>query len=189
MINLYKAKITDFTQADYTDMYSLLECDIKDKIDVKKERQRKQSLAGYILFYQAVGELFPENRFKITFNENGKPLCDGCFFNISHSGDCVVCVVADEPVGVDVQQVNTIKKRSNYKFLNKKEVDYVNQCDELVSKRYIEIFTKKEAALKMLGLSIANAASIDTFSDEFCFKIYEKDGFYLTVCTKTVSIM
>lgn len=190
MIKLYRAKITDFTQADYTDMYSLLERAIKDKIDTKKqEYKKKQSLAGYILFYRATCDLFGQTKLKITFNENGKPLCERCFFNISHSGDFVVCAVGDEPVGVDIQQIKTIKKRSRYKFLNQKEIDYVNQCDKLVSERYLEVFTKKEAALKMLGLSMSSAASIDTFSSKFCFQTYENDGFYLTVCTKNVSIM
>ena len=50
MIKLYKAQITDFTQADYANLYSLLERAIREKIDAKvTEKSHFQSLAGYIL--------------------------------------------------------------------------------------------------------------------------------------------
>ncbi len=190
MIRQYEAKITDFTQADYAKQYSLLECAIRDKIDEKKqERNKMQSLAGYILLYRAVKELYKKTKIKITFNKYGKPLCDVCFFNISHSNELVVCAVGDEPLGIDIQQVKTIHQRSRYKFFNDKENDYVNQYENFVSKRYIEIFTKKEAALKMLGLSLSHAAAIDTFSKEFCFETQEKDGFFVTLCRKNIPIM
>lgn len=40
MIKIYSALITDFTQADYTNAYSLLENALKEKIDAKKKRKR-----------------------------------------------------------------------------------------------------------------------------------------------------
>lgn len=190
MIKLYKAKITDFTQADYTQWYSLLECAIREKIKSKHNAIiQKQSLLGYMLFYQAIKELYPKKQFEITFNEYGKPLCDFCYFNISHSEEQVVCVVSDAPVGVDIQRVKTITPRAAYKFFNNRENSYVNQNENLISTRYIEIFTKKEAAVKMLGLSLAHAGSIDTFSNEYSFKTQETDGFYLSVCQKNTRIL
>ncbi len=190
MIKLYTAKTTDFTQADYTNQYSLLECAIREKIDAKnKEISRNQSLAGYILLYRSIGELFPQKTLTISFNEQGKPLCDFCHFSISHSADRVVCVVSDKPVGVDIQQIRPVKPRKSYMLFNEKENDYVNQNTELISQRYIEIFTKKEAAIKTLGLSLSQAAIIDTFSRKFHFKTYQKDNFLITVCSKNVSIM
>ena len=35
MIKLYKAEISDFSQADYAKMYSLLDCESKEKTDKK----------------------------------------------------------------------------------------------------------------------------------------------------------
>ena len=190
MIKLYRAKITDFTQADYTKMYGLLDCVLKEKIQQKKyEFNKKQSLAGYILLFRGVKQLYGKTEFHIKFNENGKPLCDFCFFSISHNGEHVVCAFSDSPIGVDIQHIYAIKPRKKYKFFNQKENCYVNQNKELLSKRYIEIFTKKEAALKMLGLSLADAASIDVFSNEFCFKSVEKDNFILTFCSKSEQFM
>ena len=183
MIRLYEAKITDFTQADYTKQYSLLECAIRKKIDAKQQAKSKlQSLAGYILLYKAVNELYPKKQIKITHNEYGKPLCDFCFFSISHCEERVVCAVSDVPIGADIQKISCIKPRTQYKFFNSRENDYVNQDALLSAERYIEVFTKKEAAVKMLGLSLATAIEIDTFSTRFDFKIQKTDDFILCIC-------
>ena len=187
MIKLYFAKITDFTQADYTKAYSLLNYATKTKIDVKKsDYQKKQSLAGLLLLYRGAYEIYGKTDFDINFNENGKPLCDFCFFNVSHCDERVVCAFSDEPIGVDIQKISAIKPRQKYKLFNEKENYYVNQDDYSFSERYIEIFTKKESALKMLGGSIANAALIDTFSDEFHFETQYDNGFIFTVCRKNI---
>lgn len=185
MIKIYSAQLTDFTRADYTKMYSLLDCAIKEKIDRKKsELNKKQSLAGYILLHLGAKELYGKKHFDITFNEHGKPLCDFCFFSISHSEDHVFCAFCEEPIGVDVQKISDITPREKYKFFNLKENFYVNQNKPSFSERYIEIFTKKEAAVKMLGLSIASASKIDAFSNEFYFETQKKDGFIFTICSQ-----
>ncbi len=190
MISKFEAKIIDFSQADYTKQYSLLECAIREKIDKKQNpKSKKQSLAGYILLYRALAKLYPEEQIKITYNEHGKPLCDFCFFNISHSDDRVICVVSDQPVGVDIQKFKKVKPKEKYKFFNDKECDYVNQNEDLICERFIEIFTKKEAAIKMLGLSMSYASRIDTFSTEFCFEIIRKDDFLSCVCLESKKIM
>lgn len=187
MIKIYSALITDFTQADYTKQYSLLERAVRDKIDIKKfESDKLSSLAGYILLYRGAYEIYKKSSFDITFNRHGKPLCDFCFFSISHSDGCVVCAFSDKPIGIDIQKLQDIKPRSKYKFFNQKENDYVNQDRDLLSERFIEIFTRKESAVKALGLSLSYAASVDTFSNYFRFETRETDGFIVTVCQQNV---
>lgn len=187
MIKIYNAKVTDFTQADYTKTYSLLERALKEKIDLKKNNDDKmRSLAGLVLLYRGAYELYGKTRFDITFNKYGKPLCDFCNFSISHSGDRVICAFSDMPVGADIQMIYDIKPRGKYKFFNEKENFYVNQNSALLSERYIEIFTRKEAAVKMLGLSIAHASEIDTFSNKYCFETRKTDGYVFSICEKNV---
>lgn len=185
MIKIYSAKISDFTQADYAKMYSLLECDIREKIDAKKSSDdRQRSLAGYILLYRGAQELYGRNQVKILFNKNGKPLCDFCFFSISHSGEWVICAFSNGEIGVDIQEIREIIPRKEYKLFSLKESFYVNQSADELSLRYLEIFTKKEAAVKMLGLSLGDAVFIDTFSQEFSFKTEFTDRFVVAVCEK-----
>lgn len=179
----YFAKLSDYSQADYTKMYSLLECAIREKIDAKKNPTAKQqSILAYSLLYKGIEEIYPQKRFKITFNQNGKPQSDLCFFSISHSEDVVVCAFYDQPIGVDIQKITNVKIRKKYKFFTQEESCYVNQNHSQFNERYIEIFAKKEAAVKMLGLSLGNMGSIDTFSGKFNFKTIKKDGFLVVFC-------
>ena len=183
MIKIYNAQITDFTQADYTKAYSLLDCALKEKICAKKCVQDKMcSIAGYILLWRGALEIYGKTDFNINFNKNGKPLVDFCYFNISHSEDRVVCAFSDRPVGIVIQKIKPIIKRKKYKFFTDFESAYVNADEKLVAQRYTEIFTKKESALKMLGFSLADCGKIDTFSKKLGFEIQTKDDFITTVC-------
>ena len=190
MIKIYRALITDFSQADYTKQYGLLDCTLKKKIDVKKKPEDKmRSLAGYILLWRGAFELYQKSDFSICLNEHGKPFCDFCYFSISHSETNVVCVFSDNPVGIDIQKIKPIKKRESYRLFNSAESEYVNAKNDLISKRYIEIFTKKESAVKLMGIPLSSGKIIDTFSKDFCFETQYKDEFIITVCSKNIDIL
>ncbi len=185
MIKLYKININEIGRADYTAVYNLLTNDLKRKIDAKKNiDDKKRSLAGYILLFRGARELYSKAEFEVSFNENGKPLCDFCHFNISHSGEWAVCAFSDTPVGVDIQQIKDVKKRESYRFFTSRETQYVNSDILLLPQRFTEIFTKKEAAVKMLGGSFATKAQeIDTFSSRYNFETKIHKNFIITVCS------
>ena len=46
-----------------------------------------------------------------TCTENGKPLTDGAFFSVSHSGDVVACAVSDREVGLDLERIRPVPTR------------------------------------------------------------------------------
>ncbi len=190
MIKIYSASISDFTQADYTETYSLLDCALREKIDAKKQMNDKRcSLAGYMLLYRGILELYGKTDFHISFNSHGKPVCDFCFFNISHSENRVVCAIGDEVMGIDIQRIKPIKLRPRYKFFNEQENRYVNYDNALASARYAEIFTKKESAVKMLGQSLSYSKFIDTFTNDFCFETHFDGDFITTVCSEKKEIV
>ena len=75
-------------------------------------------------------------------NENGKPLTDGVFFNISHSGDLVLCAVSDRPVGVDVERLRPVPARLAERFgTNDPET-------------FFRLWTQMEARIKCRGVQI-----------------------------------
>lgn len=51
--------------------------------------------------------------FQIGYGENGKPfLLDykEVHYNLSHSGDWILCAVSDQPVGIDIQQKSSMRR-------------------------------------------------------------------------------
>ena len=63
-------------------------------------------------------------KYDIFYNENRKPYVKNnpIYFNISHSGEYIVCVVSDKEIGVDIQEVYDSSLPDLFKFIidNKK---------------------------------------------------------------------
>ena len=105
---LEKINIRDITDEEYTAALYLFP-DIP-----KRGEDTKRTLAGRILLKKMIKRLYGKEDFKLYYNENGKPLCDFCFFSISHSGDFAAVAVSDNQVGVDIQIPGGFKKREKY---------------------------------------------------------------------------
>jgi 4'-phosphopantetheinyl transferase len=97
----------------------------------------------------------------ITKNEFGKPILrdyPNLHYNISHSGDYVVCAVSDRPVGIDIEQIarSDSIKISN-RIFHDTEKRYVKSfySEEAQAIAFTEIWTKKEAYIKRDGRGLA----------------------------------
>lgn len=77
------------------------------------------------------------------------------FFNLSHTKGMIICAVSDEPVGVDIERMGRFNKRIAEKFFTNNEQSYVFSKADDLDKRFCEIWTKKEAYVKWLGLGMA----------------------------------
>ena len=65
---------------------------------------RKRSLAAGLIIQKILNENgLSEDSLK--YSEDGKPLADNLFFNISHAGDYVVGVSSDREVGCDIEKI------------------------------------------------------------------------------------
>lgn len=111
-------------------------------------------------------------------------------FNLSHSGDYVVCAVGDGEVGTDIQKWVPGKERMAERFFAPAEWKLLQ---ELSGPQRTEVFyrlwSRKEAYGKYTGQGIGSAVGED-FSDEqkwqekqICFRerVLE-DGYSLAVC-------
>ncbi len=105
------------------------------------------------LLRQAFGEV--ADTFAVHTHECGKPYCrerPDFHFNVSHSGDWIICSVSDAPVGADVERVRDIKENVFRKVLNNDEFTWARECpnDESL-KRFHRLWTLKESMIKCLG--------------------------------------
>ena len=84
---------------------------------------------------------------------NGKPSILGhpeIFFNISHCRKAVACVVADSPVGIDVEETCRFSDSIARYTLDDEEYESVVKADN-PSQAFIRLWTMKEALLKYTG--------------------------------------
>ena len=136
--------------------------------------------------------------FFYEYGEQGKPQIVNFpkKFNLSHSGDYVVCGVSNGEVGVDIQKWVPYKERTAERFFAKEEWKLLQEKDEQErTELFYRLWSRKEAYGKYTGQGIGSAVGED-FSNEqkwqekqICFRerILE-DGYSLAVCYGTAEV-
>lgn len=86
----------------------------------------------------------------------GKPQIRGMEVSLSHAGDYAVCAVSNQPVGIDIERVRIMNKSLTQKACTKKEQEYIENSETIEERkrRFVEIWTNKEAYLKYTGTGI-----------------------------------
>ena len=149
---------------------------------------QKQTKAGRFLLAGMVKERYGKTDYTVTYNENGKPLLDFCFFSISHSSELVACAVGEEPVGIDVEKIKPVKQRKTYPLFSETESRYVNESEDS-SLAFLTLWTRKEACVKAIGGKMSDMAGIVLAREDlslkpryksFILKTEEKDGYLIS---------
>lgn len=148
----------------------------------------QRSLLGDVLARFAICKKLSVKNRDLVFgaNEYGKPILNNpnrIHFNISHSGNWVVCAVDDNTVGIDVEVIKPIDFEIAERFFSKDEyITFKNQPDEMKLMYFYMIWTLKESYIKMegKGLSIPlNSFTIRMENDDISVSVSnETQGFY-----------
>ena len=152
-----------------------------------------------VLQARMLREQTPPFSFSYEYGEQGKPQIVNFpkKFNLSHSGDYVVCGVSDGEVGVDIQKWVPFKDRTAERFFAKAEWKLLQETDvEKRTELFYRLWSRKEAYGKYTGQGIGSVVGED-FSDErrwkekkICFReqILEA-GYSLAVCYGTAEVL
>jgi len=109
----------------------------------------------------------------------GKPYIDNfphIHFNISHSKRFIACGVSDSIIGIDIEDIKPLKEKIVEKFYTLPEKEYIYSSPNRQNKRFIEIWTKKEAYAKGLGLGLVMPFDFfNVLEDERIRTIYIED--------------
>jgi 4'-phosphopantetheinyl transferase len=166
----------------------------------------QRSLLGQLLARFLISERMKVSCKEIIFTTgpNGKPELLGntdLHFNISHSGEWVVCALAPFPIGIDVERLRTVNPGLAERFFTPVEFASLQalQPDERTVK-FIELWTLKESFLKAIGRGLTrnlNSFSVnpvgeifvisgDDSSGEYYLKLFPVDtGYRMAVCAPT----
>ena len=133
--------------------------------------KNKYSIFEYQIINDILNNYYSISKFKLKYTKNGKPYLDqnNIFLSISHDKNLLAICFDNREVGIDLQFYNS-KSINSRSFLN---------IDENDSKEIINIFSKREAVLKLEGKTLKEINSIDIanydiktlFYDEYTLNI------------------
>lgn len=89
---------------------------------------------------------------EIKRTDKGKPYLENnsFFFSISHSGDFLICAIADFEIGIDLQ----IHRKCNYKKISSRYYHEAERkyCQDRI--KFFDVFSYKESYVKCIGIGI-----------------------------------
>ena len=158
----------------------------------KFEQGQRTCVLAYLLLKKALREEYGlmENP-EFEYGEHGKPAIVGhpeIHFNLSHCREAVACVVADHPVGIDVEYVRKYEDSLVRYTMNDQEQAEIAAA-ERSDTAFIRLWTMKEARLKLSGIGITNdikSALADAAAMKFTTVERLEHNYIYTVCEERV---
>lgn len=158
-MKIYAVKILDISELELNNLTIYIDAEKKYKINrFVNKKDKIRSLISEILIRNIIFENLNINNRDIIFekNEQGKPNLKGYSdfnFNLSHSGDFVVCAVDDKPIGIDIEKIKSIDYNGiAQSFFSKDEYDFISKGDlQTQVDKFYEIWTLKESYIKTDG--------------------------------------
>ncbi|MPM34651.1 4'-phosphopantetheinyl transferase Sfp [bioreactor metagenome] len=171
-MKVYVTKIKEVSEEILEELIKFISKEKKSKLQKLKHREDKlRSLIGEILVRYVIGEntIIEVNDIIFETNIYGKPYLrnySDFHFNISHSGDFVICAIDNKPIGVDIEKVIPLEYEAiANNFFTTREMNYIKRENlrNQLSKFY-EIWTIKESYVKAYGQGF-----------NMCFKDFSMD--------------
>ncbi len=144
-----------------------------DKVkQAANEGRRRQLLYAGFLLEEMLREAGGKPPFTYQLGEHGKPFLTGenlqLLFSISHTAKKAVCAVSHQPVGIDVERIQSGKERVGNRFFLEQEMKWIMDyaVDESErSLRFIKVWTFKESMTKALGTKLTDVISKVNYCD------------------------
>jgi 4'-phosphopantetheinyl transferase len=167
----------------------------KDVLRFKDKTDQKLALMARLMLKKSLDEtgksLLINEWEKGIFN---KPQIENWYsFNISHSGKFSVFVYGDNKLGVDIEEKCPMDYEELIHIFHSNEKQYV--FDSLdTGTRFYEIWTKKEALLKAVGLGLINElSSLDCSEGQVSYEgklwffhaLHLAEGYAFSVCSSS----
>ena len=101
-----------------------------------------------------------------SYNEHGKPFIHHTpytiHFNVSHCKEGIAVVVADQPVGIDIEGIRHAEKDLIVRTMNEEEQTRIRS-----DRDFIRLWTQKEAVVKMLGTGITSFEQLQNILSKY----------------------
>lgn len=145
-----------------------------------KKSGRWQDLLADILRAECGWRCLPE----IRRGENGKPFFPhfpGVHFNISHSGEYILCGISSKPIGVDIEYIRPRRETLPRYALTEREFG-VYRADGGDWPAFFRLWVRKEAWCKYTGRGLSDILRQDIPHNSCYWGEYSGDGWKACVC-------
>ncbi|MGM9645446.1 MAG: 4'-phosphopantetheinyl transferase family protein [Eubacteriales bacterium] len=138
-----------------------------DGCKTMSEKRRTEHFMAYDLCKDMLFLYFGIENPVFEKTSNGKPFIDngGAFFSISHTENRVYCAVSDKNIGIDAEFSPGKSDKKIQKFANRffavNEIEFIEK-EGFSEKAFFEVWTKKEAYIKLKDMTLADIKKIDT---------------------------
>ena len=200
---IYMAKTDILDECLFDELYRKVSEERRKKIDALRfDKDRRLSLGAELILHETLRRYGydPAREIKIMRGENGKPYLageGGIYFNLSHSGEYVMCAVSDREIGCDIQKITNSDYRIAERFFTSREYEDIagRETQEQRRDMFYRYWTLKESFLKATGKGISvpldsfefiisDDVSINQSIDErnYYFREYPFDDYKAAVC-------
>jgi 4'-phosphopantetheinyl transferase len=195
---LYFLPVTDrIDQEEFNIFLGLVSNEKQEQVRrYRFEIDRKLGLYGELLVRCIACRILGIKNTDVVFGreEYGKPYIKGYpyfYYNISHTRNALAVVVADNPVGVDIEKLREAEPGIAKRFFAADEQEYIDNADSEKDRRFYDIWTKKEAYIKYLGKGLSMPLhAFNSLNPDISARIstLQKDGYVISVCGKEPKI-
>lgn len=178
MLSVFYLKISDpvFSGLEAGDFRPWLEPAKFDAVlSYRSDKVRREKWLGEWLLRRVLQHAFglsPEH-YTLEKGEGGKPYLAGLvrqvYFNLSHSGEYVVCAFSESEIGVDIERIGCERMGVARRFFHPDEIRTLEETGENERKElFFRYWTVKESFLKYKGTGLRRPLS--------SFLVWGRDG-------------
>ncbi len=153
----------------------------------KYEQGQRLCVLAYLLLKQALREGYGITENPVfEYNEHGKPSIVGhpeIFFNLSHCKEAAICVVSDQPVGVDVESIREYRESLVNYTMNDEEIAQIKSAENPAA-AFIRLWTMKEATTKLIGTGISNDMKTVINTNKYRYTTVNRQRYIYTICER-----
>ena len=103
---------------------------------------------------------------------------------MSHCRQAAVCVLSDEEIGVDIEEIRRFKPSLVDYTMNDAQRQMIAAAEH-PEVEFIRLWTMKEALLKLTGLGLrTDLKTLDLSGYRFTTRVETQKGYVCTVCQK-----
>ncbi|SEO26656.1 4'-phosphopantetheinyl transferase [Paenibacillus sophorae] len=185
LVGIYGVKIPKSPGTDYHEVLNRLSEERRNRTlrFSRKDDRIRSVVAEALIRTLFLREHRVDNEsLRFTVNRYGKPFLvayPDYHYNLSHSGDYVLCAVDQHPIGIDIEEIKPIDLTIADRFFSGRENKEIKEIPEDRRNDYFyQLWTAKESYIKFRGKGLS--MPLNSFSiriDDNGIELSEKDGF------------